>query len=636
METEQIVEDITLDCNRLLEQELGIEGHYRIIGPIGSGGMGEVFRAYQLDMDRDVAIKILSAEIKDSPDATERFMREAKVLSTLDHPNIVKFYTYGFSKKRPYQIVDFLKGTTLSDRLEKGPLSLVEFHSIFTQIGDALKYSSQRGIVHRDIKPANIFLCPEPDGSIRAVLLDFGLVRQLQIDGATLTTTMTIVGSPLYMSPEQCKGGRVDCRSDIYCLGCTMFEALSGRPPFQGEAVMDVMFKHINGPPPLLPAFVAGEPFNCDLSILIERCLSKDPDMRPANFEELLARLNDGFGACPQNVEFVAPEKKRKYLNSRLIFCAAAVIIVSLSLMCYSRIQTASSIPFLSRNFEAERRTEISHEISQIADLERNSGKLAPTSYMYKHDAITKLLVANWTDLAKWLKKNYRYEESVQECKRARRFAETESSDAVARLLQLQSEVHLDQARSITDKTKKTELLEEALSDIIAARKVASADKTKLFCQEDYCLRLAETGRLEDTDKETRALIKAFQKSAYMFETLPPTIRGFAENLQKCANAGKAAFTTNDQFIMCDMFLELCQALEELKYFLRNEASLKLAHLWFEKACANLPDGERNSKAVLERKEKLAHFDELETRSRTRQLSPLFESSHDPERQPRH
>lgn len=331
--------DGTINLWGQVERDLGVDDRFRILGRIGAGGMGEVYRARQIGVERDVAIKILSSEVLATPEATARFLREAQVLSTLEHPNIVRFFQYGIAKERPYHVVDLLEGITLETRLASGPLSVSEFQQVFSQIIDALKYASSMGLVHRDIKPANIFLCNE-EGKIRAVLLDFGIVRQLQGQFATLTASQAILGSPAYMSPEQCRGTAVDVRSDIYSLACTMYEALSGRRLFEATNMVDLMMRQMTAEPPKLRAYHSnGAEYKPDFVEMIDRCLAKDPAIRPASFEILAAEYSTTLESLATGTTFVVPAVRPK--RTPFIITAVATLLL---------ITGASYVLTVSRN----------------------------------------------------------------------------------------------------------------------------------------------------------------------------------------------------------------------------------------------------------------------------------------------
>src|SRR5215472_15242772 len=216
-------------------------GPYQIVAPLGAGGMGEVYRARDTRLERTVAIKILPPHLSSDPVRKQRFEREAKIISSLNHPHICVLYDIGSQDGVDYQVMECLEGQTLARRLEKGPLSLDQVLQYGAQIAGALDRAHRRGVVHRDLKPGNIMLTP-----IGAKLLDFGLAkpagplaRAVTLTAATMPSPVseqgTIVGTFQYMSPEQIEGKELDGRSDIFSLGAVLYEMLTGQCAFQAR-----------------------------------------------------------------------------------------------------------------------------------------------------------------------------------------------------------------------------------------------------------------------------------------------------------------------------------------------------------------------------------------------------------------
>ncbi len=258
-----------------------IDERYRIDAVIGKGGMGTVYRATRLLIGDEVAIKILHISQVEDPQAAERFRREARAAARLKHPNAVSIYDFGVSSDGlQYLVMDLVEGKSLrSITKEQGPLSLPLVVEIVSQICSALDEAHRHHIVHRDIKPDNIILNSTPAGP-RVKVLDFGIAK-LRDDSATnLTQTGNVMGTPHYMSPEQCLGEELDGRADIYSLGIVVFEMLCGRVPFNSPISTAVVVQHVNQTPPSLRSF------NPAISIAVEavvfRALEKARDMRPA------------------------------------------------------------------------------------------------------------------------------------------------------------------------------------------------------------------------------------------------------------------------------------------------------------------------------------------------------------------
>ncbi len=283
-------------------------GKYQIIEHIGHGGMAEVYKARHIQLDRMVAIKVLHPFLADESGFVARFRREAKIVATLRHQNIVRVYDFDRDEDLDiyYMVMEYIEGESLKQRLANGPLPLGEALSITAAIADALDYAHQRGMVHRDIKPANILFTTENV----PVLTDFGIARMLSVTG--LTASGAMVGTPAYMAPEVGMGDPGSVASDVYSLGVVLFEMLTGRPPFIAETPMGVIMQHINEPAPSLSQFIA-HPLPA-LDSVLQRCLAKKPEARYASARELAQHLrtlmsNAGLlaesGLPPEGVLFV-------------------------------------------------------------------------------------------------------------------------------------------------------------------------------------------------------------------------------------------------------------------------------------------------------------------------------------------
>jgi len=220
-------------------------GQCRMIERIGRGGMAIVYRAYQLPLDRYVAVKVLPAYLAHDPNFATRFQREAKAIAKLSHPHILPVHDFGQEGELGYIVMRYVEGGTLKEMLGQ-PLALNQVVDIIAQIGDALDYAHQQGIIHRDIKPTNVLM----DRGRWAFLSDFGLAK-MTADTAQITRTGMGMGTPAYMSPEQAQGEEVDERSDIYSLGIMLFEMLTGQVPFDADTPLAVLVKHLSAPLPL-------------------------------------------------------------------------------------------------------------------------------------------------------------------------------------------------------------------------------------------------------------------------------------------------------------------------------------------------------------------------------------------------
>lgn len=273
-----------------------IENKYEVLEKIGAGGMGAVYRARHQLMHRQVAIKMVLAQLSANSMTLKRFTQEARATSQLNHPNILTVFDFGISPtNQPYLVMDFLEGVNFGRVLEDTrQLPIPRAIGIFLQVCAALGHAHQKGIVHRDLKPSNIMLI-ELDGQPDFVkVLDFGIAKVLSsVDGETdnLTRTGEVFGSPLYMSPEQFRGKSLDARSDIYSLGCVMYRSLAGVCPVTGKDVLECMYKHVNEsiPPFSVTAPEANIPDR--LESIIMKALAKDPDDRYDTMNDLRSDL---------------------------------------------------------------------------------------------------------------------------------------------------------------------------------------------------------------------------------------------------------------------------------------------------------------------------------------------------------
>ncbi len=277
-------------------------GRYQIVRLLGKGGMGQVYEAYDAEIERRAAIKVLHAQFFDNAEVAQRFQNEARAVNIIGHPSLVNAFEFGRTPDGcPYIVMEYLEGETLRQRLRRVGRLGADAVRIARQITSALCAAHAKKIVHRDLKPSNIMLVADPDmvGGERVKVLDFGIAklagpqRLEQVD----TRTGAILGSPGYMSPEQCRNvTAVDDRSDVYSLGVILYEMLLGRPPFVAESDAEVMAMHMYSEPPLLNA-IDGR-IRPELSAFVHRMLHKKPGERPSS-NEVISFLNveSGFAA---------------------------------------------------------------------------------------------------------------------------------------------------------------------------------------------------------------------------------------------------------------------------------------------------------------------------------------------------
>jgi serine/threonine protein kinase/Flp pilus assembly protein TadD len=289
-------------------------GRYRIVEQIGAGGMGVVYRAHDERLDRDVAIKVLVDEVARDPNRLRRFEREAKAVAALSHPNILAIFDFDTEGDITYAVTELLEGETLREHLQKlgSPLPWKRVQEIGAAVADGLGAAHERGVVHRDIKPSNVHLCS--DGPVK--ILDFGLaaIRKTvdsEAETASIQTSLTREGSVLgtigYMAPEQARGLPADHRSDIFALGCMLYEMLSGKRAFTGETSADVLSAILTRIPPSLTESVAGLP--ASLSRIVERCLEKNSQQRFQSARDLAFALRALPATAPPSIAETMGEK---------------------------------------------------------------------------------------------------------------------------------------------------------------------------------------------------------------------------------------------------------------------------------------------------------------------------------------
>jgi serine/threonine-protein kinase len=259
-----------------------IDGRFKINKRVGEGGMGTVYLARQISVNRDVAVKVLRPELTNRKIALERFHRESKLISQLNHPNIVRLIDFGEDRDRDllYLVMEFVNGFNLADLIKRGRLRTTLALDILQQCSAALTEPHAAGIIHRDLKPDNIIISPMSDGTIQAKVLDFGIARALEAN-TQLTSTGMVCGTPSYMAPEQAQNEELDARADLYALGVIFYEMLSGWPPFSGTNSLQIIIKHIQEAPKPLREFLPPTALPEDVEDFVNIMMSKSRQDRP-------------------------------------------------------------------------------------------------------------------------------------------------------------------------------------------------------------------------------------------------------------------------------------------------------------------------------------------------------------------
>src|SRR5215831_17508844 len=278
-------------------------GNYDVLAPLGAGGMGEVYRARDAKLGREVALKVISSQFIGDPDRLSRFQREARVLAALNHPNVAQIYGLEESGTVPCLVLELVEGETLSDRLRRGPVPFEEAIEISRQICEGLEAAHDRGILHRDLKPANVKLTP--DGKVK--VLDFGLAKIFEPDQPDVNSSQSptvlsgatkpnvLLGTLAYMSPERVRGKNSDERSDVWAFGCVLYELLTGKPAFPGDSVADTIGAITKSDPDWsalpTPAFP-------QIHRLLCRCLEKDRTRRWRHITDAKIEIEDSGPAA--------------------------------------------------------------------------------------------------------------------------------------------------------------------------------------------------------------------------------------------------------------------------------------------------------------------------------------------------
>jgi serine/threonine-protein kinase len=272
-------------------------GRYEVIERVGSGGMAEVYRARDDLLGRDVAVKVLSERYARDRSFVERFRREAQSAANLNHPNIVSLYDYGADNGTYFIVMEYIDGRPLDDIIRReGALLPERAAEIAFDIAQALHRAHEGGLVHRDVKPSNVMIT----STAQTKVTDFGIARAVAADGEqTVTQTGMVIGTASYLSPEQAQGNPVDARSDVYSLGCVLYEMLTGSPPFQGESPLAIVYKHVREDPP--PPSRVNPDVPTALDAIVMKALAKNPDNRFASALEMKEDLRRFLGG--QEVE---------------------------------------------------------------------------------------------------------------------------------------------------------------------------------------------------------------------------------------------------------------------------------------------------------------------------------------------
>lgn len=274
-----------------------LDNKYEIIKAIGGGASGQVYKAKHKMMNITVAVKVLAPQLSTQPDLVRRFEREARAAGLLSHKNVLIVHDLGVTEEsQPYMVMEYLNGFSLAELLEQnGQLALPDALEIVSQICLGIGKAHEEGLVHRDLKPGNIMLVAEGDQTYTVKIVDFGLAKSTKADenAPNLTQAGALIGTPSYMSPEQCRSEPTDHRSDIYAIGCMLYEMLTGEVPFASSNIIETFIRHAQEPPPLFTVADLDQGANTRLQAIVHRCLAKEKESRYQSAAQLLVDLSE-------------------------------------------------------------------------------------------------------------------------------------------------------------------------------------------------------------------------------------------------------------------------------------------------------------------------------------------------------
>src|SRR5580765_1734651 len=336
-------------------------GPYEIQLPLGAGGMGEVYRARDTRLERDVAVKVLPANLSSDPSLRQRLEREAKSISKLSHPHICTLHDIGHQDGVDFIVMELVEGETLERRLTKGSLAADQTIRIAAQIADALARAHKLGFVHRDLKPANVMLT-----KTGAKLMDFGLAKhsgpaplataltEMTMEQAKLTSEGMLVGTFQYMAPEQLEGKEADARADIFALGELIYEMATGKPAFTGKSPASLIASILTSEPPPMETLQPMTPVSLDR--VVKKCLAKDPDDRWQSASDLAAELKWIAEAGSQSAQSI-PQPVQRTRHERWIWGTAVAILLAALAGLYFRTSPEPTQPTWSNILAPENTT---------------------------------------------------------------------------------------------------------------------------------------------------------------------------------------------------------------------------------------------------------------------------------------
>lgn len=342
-----------------------IVGNYEFLEFVGSGGMGVIYKARHPVLKRLVAVKMLHSHLMNEI-IVKRFQHEALAVSGLSHQNIIAVHDFGLSEHgQPYMVMDFIDGKPLSEVLRQGTLGVAAVLNIAIQLAEGLQHAHEHGVLHRDLKPSNIMVTDADCDFPEAKIVDFGIAKIMETESTRVTQTGELLGTPQYMSPEQCRGGELDARSDVYSLGCVIFEAITGKPPFSGESMVSVIVDQISKPARSLGEVRPDIQFPIELEDLLAKALAKEPVDRFQSMNALLQEMIDVQKVVAQREKskksiwrYLKLNRDQRHVLMLSIASAFALIGVASSSLLFVKdvhqdIENKKKLPPLAKNASA-------------------------------------------------------------------------------------------------------------------------------------------------------------------------------------------------------------------------------------------------------------------------------------------
>ncbi len=318
-----------------------LDGRYQLLEQIGEGGMGRIYKALQVSTGRFVAVKFLTST-KPTPEGDDhhirRFRQECAAIAEMSHPNIVSVIDYGVDdESRPYIVMEFVGGESLAEIIDANrQIAMGVFANIVRQLCDGLSHAHSKNLIHRDLKPSNVMIVSDGSGQTIVKIVDFGLAKRP--DDKNITRTGEVLGSPVYMSPEQCMGQPLDCRSDIYSLGCLMFEALTGSLPFRGESTMEIVVQRVTTDPLTLKQAAPEREFPAQLQTIITKLLAQQPEHRYANADEVRSDVDAVLQGKTISTSAPSARQVNKASAAWIVSsCAIAAIVGAITYGAYNK-----------------------------------------------------------------------------------------------------------------------------------------------------------------------------------------------------------------------------------------------------------------------------------------------------------